>query len=109
MPTYEYECGAGHLFEVHRIDHPYLWFVEEHAKDDHGVVIFSYRWRRRGEEGRHFFLLDGVSPKGTTFYTVNDFRKGPAYRAVLRHTFVKDNLQFQRVDPHYRGWFLTLE
>jgi hypothetical protein len=101
--------GKG-LFRVHRIDSPYLWFIEEHAKQDDKAAIFSYKWRRQGKQARHFYLLDSVNEDGRFFFTVNDETgKGAALRGFTRKEFVEDNLRFQRVDPHYRGWFLSLE
>lgn len=96
------------LFRVRRVSRPRLAEIEEHLRED-GCVILNYRWTRGGNWFRHFSLVNGVSPSGRTFYLVNDSTVGPAQQALRRQDFVKEILRYQRVDHHFKGWFLTQE
>lgn len=96
------------LFRVRRVHRPCLSTIEEHLQAD-GAVILNYRWFGNGRHFRHFALACGVSPDGRDFYVVNDSRHGPALQGLRRKDFVKETLRYQRVDPHFKGWFLTQE
>lgn len=96
------------LFRVRRVQRPCLGKIEQHLRDD-GCVILNYRWTRGGKGYRHFSLVNGVSPSGATFFLVNDSTVGPAQQALGRRAFVNEILRYQRVDPHFKGWFLTQE
>ena len=99
---------ATAIFRVRRVHRPRLGDIERHLRED-GAVVINYLLNQAGVWSRHFALLVGASPSGLTLYTVNDFKTGSAYRPVRRSKFVKDNLRYQRSDPHYKAWFLTLE
>ncbi len=54
-------------------------------------------------------LLTEVSKTGKSFLTVNNYRKGPALHRSMR-SFVKSGLlRFQRTDPHYKAWFVSIK
>jgi hypothetical protein len=100
---------ATAIFRVRRVHRPRLGDIEQHLRED-GAVIISYLWNQGGEWSRHFSLLVGASPSGSTLYIVNDLSgAGPAYQPVRRTRFIKENLRYQRSDPHWKGWFLTPE
>jgi len=96
------------VFKVRRVHRPKLWQIEEHLREG-GLVILNYYWRKDEEGHRHFMLLDGVSDSGKSFSTINDFSKGPAYRRMTRRKFKRWNLRFQKHDPHYKAWFISLK
>lgn len=93
---------------VRRVHRPKLSQMEEHLRSG-GIVVLNYRWEAE-EEGfsRHFMLLTKVYGSGKYFLTVNDRRRGPAAQAIHRSTLKKFNLRFQRPDPHYKAWFVSL-
>jgi len=95
-------------FKVRRVHRPALSEIEEHLQAG-GLVILNYYWRKKGEGYRHFSILADVKPSGKYFLTVNDFAHGPAERIVSRKKFKNFNLRFQRVDPHYKAWFISLK
>jgi hypothetical protein len=82
--------------------------MEEHLRSG-GIVVLNYRWVA-DEKGfsRHFMLLTKISTLGKSFLTVNDFKNGPAIRRITRKTLKKFNLRFQRPDPHYKAWFVSV-
>ncbi len=94
---------------VRRVHRPKLSQIEEHLLSG-GIVVLNYRWKT-DEEGfsRHFVLLTKVSGNGKYFLTANDSTGGPAARVINRATLKKFNLRFQRPDPHYKAWFVSVK
>ena len=93
---------------IRRVRRPKLCQIEKHLKMG-GVVVLNYAWERDGEENRHYALLIKVSPSGKSFWTVNDWRTGPALRWESRE-YIKDvNLRFQRTDPQCKAWFISFK
>jgi hypothetical protein len=102
------ELSRG-LFTVRRLCRPTLQAIERHLLSG-GTVVLNYRQSsNRKRVCRHFTFLAGISPDGEVFQVVNDYREGPAKQKVSRATFKSKNLQYQRVDPHCKAWFLTRE
>ncbi len=100
---------AGESFySVRRIYYPTLGEIESHLQDD-GAIVFNHYWRtdKKDVSGRHFQLLIGMSASGDSLYSVNRGSKQPALQRLTRETFKMDDLRCQRVDPHYKAWFLT--
>ncbi len=96
--------------KIRRVYYPALWQIEKQLKEN-GIVVLSYRWHDE-EEGsyRHFMLLVEVSESGKSFLTVNNQRgPGPALVRVPRKFVRKDLLRFQKTDPHYKAWFVSLK
>lgn len=94
--------------KVRRVYKPKLPEIEQHLREE-GIVILNYHWRYDDEWNRHFMLLVNVSESGKSFLTVNDNRKGPALKREMRETVKKNNFRFQRVDPHFKAWFISLK
>ncbi len=94
-------------FHVRRVYKPKLPEVEKHLREG-GVVALNYSWRPKKEKrGRHFMLLTGVSETGKSFLTVND--RGCALRRETRASIKNYNFRFQRTDPHFKAWFISLK
>ncbi len=100
-------AGKG-FYSVRRVFRPYLGEIEDHLRGG-GAIVHSYAWKIDKEDrwGRHFQLLVGISPSGKSLYTVNRAPERSALHRILRKTFKRDDLRFQRVDPCYKAWFLT--
>lgn len=95
---------------VRRVHRPKLKQIEDHLRSK-GIVILNYRWQSKGVKGisRHFMLLTKIYGTGKYFLVVNDYSDGPAAHTIHRKTLKTRNLCFQRVDPHYKGWFISLK
>lgn len=100
---------TGFGINVRRVYYPRISEVEDHLREG-GIVIVNYFWRhkKRGEH-RHFMVFSAVSESGKLFTLLNDNRKGRAICRERRATVKKNVFRFQRTDPHFKAWFLSIK
>ena len=101
----------GKHLNIKRVYYPKLHEIEAHLNQG-GIVVLTCitdKTKIRGISytSRHFVLIDHVSKTGKTFFLINSYSNTKARVACLRTTLKKLQLRYQRVDSHYKAWFIN--
>ena len=100
------KSAGQEIFQVRKIMRPSMSTIDDHLQSGQALVL-NYLWKTPTELQRHYVLMVGTSESGGSYYTVNNFRQGPALARETREKFKDVALRFiYGNDRHYKAWFL---